>query len=67
MKLFVIALTAMSAACLVAGCGAKEPDEKQLHQILGAPPQRPKSRGVGQKRLEEKGAVPPSSAPGAGS
>jgi hypothetical protein len=54
----LIAATAVMCLCFAGGCGSSQPDEKQMHDILSKPPERPKSHGVGQKRLDQQGGAP---------
>ncbi len=61
MRHIVAALVLITATGQLAGCGSSQPDEAQLHKILSGPPHRPRSQGVGLKRLEQKGGVAPQS------
>ena len=59
MRGLVGAISIVACACFVGGCGSSSPppDEAKLHEMLGKPPSRPKSQGVGQKRLDAGGST----------
>jgi hypothetical protein len=52
MKIILVTIIAVGCCITVLGCGPSTPDEATLHKELGGPPKRPKSRGVGQAKMD---------------